>query len=199
MSAIDTDFCRLPIGINNASMCSEVSRLLTKSWNPHVNHRDYVGDWDVLPLRCQLEHTNAHPILQCFAMGDGSEWKNLPLMDSLPTIRSLIWSLQCDVKSARLMRLKPGAYIKPHRDRGLCLCKGEVRLHVPILANDEVLFLVNGKVVPMAVGELWYINADKTHSVKNNGGNDRVNLVIDCVVNEWIAEHIKGESMTHSI
>lgn len=67
--------------------------------------------------RCDVSWSIQMRIRFCNALpwGGGSEWKNLPLMDSLPTIRSLIWSLQCDVKSARLMRLKLG-HISSHTE-----------------------------------------------------------------------------------
>ena len=42
----------------------------------------------------------------------------------------------------------------------------------------------------MEAGELWYFNADQIHEVYNRGGEDRINLVIDCVVNDWLREEI---------
>ena len=37
-----------------------------QGWQPHVNASVYSGNWDVLPLRCLTEHSEAHPVLQCF-------------------------------------------------------------------------------------------------------------------------------------
>jgi Aspartyl/Asparaginyl beta-hydroxylase len=37
----------------------------------------------------------------------------------------------------------------------------------------------------MNEGECWYINANFTHSVANNGNEDRIHLVIDGIRNDW--------------
>jgi len=39
----------------------------------------------------------------------------------------------------------------------------------------------------MGPGEAWYLNFDLVHRVENNGAEERVHLVIDCVVNDWLA------------
>jgi aspartyl/asparaginyl beta-hydroxylase (cupin superfamily) len=90
------------------------------------------------------------------------------------------------------MRLKPGAHIKPHRDKGLAMEYGYARFHLPIFAAEQVEFLVNNQQIPMKNGELWYVNADVHHSVKHTGSEDRINLVIDCQVNDWLIEQITG-------
>lgn len=164
--------------------------MLSGEWVDHVNRNDYVGAWDVLPLRCKAEHLDAHPLLQGFALESGDAWQNLPLMKRCPALTAVIDSLQCPVKAARLMRLKAGAHIKPHRDLELGIDYGEARLHLPVFTSDEVIFVVNAKEVPMAAGELWYINADQVHEVRNSGRDDRINLVIDCVANEWLRSRI---------
>jgi hypothetical protein len=38
----------------------------------------------------------------------------------------------------------------------------------------------------MAAGEAWYLDLNLPHSVTNHGPTDRVNLVVDCVVNDWL-------------
>ena len=63
---------------------------------------------------------------------------------------------------------------------------GEARLHVPLCGADAMQFQVAGKPVPMRTGEVWYINADMQHEVINHGDQDRINLVIDCEVNNWL-------------
>lgn len=183
-------FAYLACSISLIDLQAELKYLLQRSWIDHVNRQDYRGSWDVLPLRCQRRHANAHPILQGFSITGEDEWQDLPQLDSCPAIRHLLSHLQCPLKAVRLMRLKAGAEIKPHRDKALSIEFGQARLHVPIQASDEILFLVNRKPVPMRTGELWYINADQEHAVYNRGAEDRINLVIDCVANEWLCEKI---------
>lgn len=164
----------------------DVHVLSQSQWTDHVNSADYNGGWDVLPLRCLRRHRDAHPILQAFAHESEDEWVDLPSMARAPAIAAVVESLQCPVQSVRLMRLKPGAIIKPHQDHQLSLEYGLARLHMPIVMKDDVLFVCNHNPVPMKPGELWYINVDKTHSVRNRGTTDRINLVIDCIANEWL-------------
>lgn len=188
-------FSPIPCEIQLGTLQTEVEALLQRDsaasgWVDHVNKNDYQGSWDVLPLRCQRQHLNAHPILQGFAIAEGSDWENLPVMGQCPEIQRLFNQLQCPIKAARLMRLKAGAEIKPHRDHELSIEFDEARLHVPIHTSDAVGFFVSNKKIPMGAGELWYFNADQVHEVYNRGSEDRINLVIDCVVNGWLREQI---------
>jgi len=183
-------FAKLTCAIQLAALQAEVDRLLQNPWVDHVNKKDYSGGWDILPLRCQRQHISAHPILQGFAIADGDDWENLPVMECCPEIQRLLSQLQCPVKAVRLMRLQAGAEIKPHRDDELSIEYGEARLHIPIHTSDEVSFLVDKKIIPMRAGELWYFNADQIHEVYNRGSEDRINLVIDCMANEWLKGQI---------
>ncbi len=183
-------FAKLTSAIQLAALQAEVDLLLQNPWVDHVNKKDYSGGWDILPLRCQRQHINAHPILQGFAIADGDDWENLPVMERCPAIQHLLNQLQCPIKAVRLMRLQSGAEIKPHRDHELSIEYGEARLHMPIHTSDEVSFLVDKKIIPMRAGELWYFNADQIHEVYNLGSEDRINLVIDCVANEWLKGQI---------
>jgi hypothetical protein len=183
-------FARLPCGATPADLQADTAFLLRQSWVGHVNRRDYQGDWNILPLRCPREHADAHPILQGFAIQGNDEWQDLPLLQECPAIRALLKTLNCPLKSVRLMRLCAGAFIRPHRDQGLALEYGEARLHLPIHTSSDVRFVVDGRRVPMRAGELWYINTDREHEVRNPGKSDRINLVIDCLVNDWLRAQV---------
>jgi hypothetical protein len=183
-------FAKVACTLRLSALQAEVESLLQNPWVDHVNKNDYQGGWDVLPLRCQRQHLSAHPILQGFSIANGDEWENLPVLAQCPAIESIFTQLQCPIKAARLMRLKAGAEIKPHCDQGLSIEFGEARLHIPIHTSVDVSFIVDKKLIPMRAGELWYFNADQVHEVYNRGADDRINLVIDCVANEWLCEQI---------
>lgn len=183
-------FAHLWTAADLCALQAELKVLLGCHWVDHVNRRDYSGAWDVLPLRCQREHLNAHPVLQGFSIAAGDDWQDLAVLTACPAISALLKQLECPLKAVRLMRLHGGALIKPHRDPGLSIEYGEARLHLPLQTSDEVTFLVNQQVVPMQAGELWYINADQEHAVHNRGRLDRINLVIDCVANAWLVEKV---------
>ncbi|OZG70836.1 hypothetical protein BTA51_23645 [Hahella sp. CCB-MM4] len=185
-------FARLDIQVPLEDLKKEVNTLKETDWIPHVNQRGYSGTWDVLPLRSLEEHKNAHPILQGFAIQCGNNWVNLPVLSQLPTVVRVLDSLQCPVKSARFMRLHAGAEIKPHRDRGLSVSFGEARLHIPVECNDHLEFWISDQRVPMQEGEMWYLNVDQTHHVHNRGTRHRINLVIDCVADDWLLRKIQA-------
>ncbi|WP_251372440.1 aspartyl/asparaginyl beta-hydroxylase domain-containing protein [Rheinheimera oceanensis] len=177
-------------------MQQELSLLLQQQWHAHVNKQDYQGGWDVLALRCATQHFNSHGILQSFAIAAGEAWQNLPALEQSPALLRFTTNLPYSLKSVRLMRLHPGAEIKPHRDHGLSLEHGEARLHLPLQTNEQLNFFVNDERVPMQAGELWYINADQVHRVENKGSEPRINLVLDCVVNDHLKEHVYARRST---
>ena len=163
-------------GFNNPMTFSD------DDWRPHYNVMDYEGSWDVLTLRSpggQADSISADPI------GKG-EFADTPYMDKLPAVKQLIAGLHCPLMSVRLLNLKAGAVIKQHRDIELSYEKGEARLHFPIVTNNQVEFYVNDVRINMQPGECWYINANLPHRVANYGTEDRIHLVVDCVVNDWL-------------
>ena len=100
--------------------------------------------------------------------------------------------------SARLLNLRRGAAIKADRDAELAFEKGEARLHVPIVTNPGVEFVIDGERVVMEAGACWYINANLTHRVANHGDTDRIHLVVDCGVNDWLRERFAAAEVSHS-
>jgi mannose-6-phosphate isomerase-like protein (cupin superfamily) len=154
----------------------------SNKWIDHFNKNDYEGDWTVLTLRSPGGSAG-----NIFADLNGTAtYKDTPQMALNPTIKQLCDSLQCDLMSVRLLNLKAGAVIKQHRDIELAFEKGEARLHFPIVTNNDVEFYVNDMRVTMLPGQCWYINANMPHRVSNYGTTDRIHLVIDCIVNDWL-------------
>lgn len=92
--------------------------------------------------------------------------------------------------SARFLNLQAGSVIKQHRDSELAFEKGEARLHFPVFTNPGVEFYCEDERIMLNEGECWYLNANLPHRVANNGNSDRIHLVIDCKVNDWLAGQI---------
>ena len=78
--------------------------------------------------------------------------------------------------------------IHEHRDYNIGPEAGRLRIHIPIRTGEAVRFVVGGRRVRMAPGEMWYLDFGQLHRVDNDGGSDRVHLVIDCVYDEWLRE-----------
>ena len=126
-----------------------------------------------------------------FSDPDWTTWVETPLLTKCPYIQEVLNSLECRKTNVRLLRLEPGGELKEHTDPQLNLqFRNQVRLHVPVFTNELVEFIVNGKVVPLLPGELWYMRLSDPHSVRNYGHAERIQLSIDVVVNEWIENMI---------
>jgi hypothetical protein len=161
----------------------EVEALQKSLWQPHINLSHYAGEWNVLSLRSPggTENIMADAI-------NNEEYTDTPLMQQCPSILALVNGLQCEKLSVRLLSLYPGAIIKEHTDKELCFEKGETRLHFPIFTNQEVEFYLDNDRLQMREGECWYINANLPHRVANKGRNNRIHLVVDCKVNNWLQD-----------
>jgi len=166
------------------------SELLTikEEWQPHFNVSYYEGSWTGLPLRTpDGKHDTIIPDL----MGQ-AEYQDTTYMPYFPSVIKMLSGLNCPVMSVRFLNLQAGAVIKKHTDKGLFFEQGEARLHFPVFTNPDVEFYVDGERVIMSLGECWYMNAHLPHSVANNGTTDRIHLVVDCVVNDWLRSIFKS-------
>ena len=90
------------------------------------------------------------------------------------------------------MRLTPGSVIKEHADLDLSVEDGTARIHIPVTTNEHVEFYLNRSRVVMPVGTVWYLRLSDPHSVHNKGDTDRVHLVIDASVNDWIRDLLQS-------
>ena len=86
---------------------------------------------------------------------------------------------------AMAARLKAGGVIKPHRDKHPSFHFGH-RIHIPIVTNPRVRFMIDGRPYQFRVGEAYEINNQMTHSVMNKGGEDRITFIFDYVPPEQI-------------
>ena len=66
----------------------------------------------------------------------------------------------------------------PHRDSHPSFGAGH-RIHVPIITNPRVRFMIDGRPYQLQVGEAYEINNQKVHSVMNKGAEDRINFIFD--------------------
>ncbi len=110
------------------------------------------------------------------------------LMEKCPYIKSILDEFKVEKKAVRLLNLKPGAVIKEHRDAELCYEMGEARIHIPIMTNPEVEFYVDNERFERLPGSCWYMNFNLPHRINNFGKTDRVHLVFDVVVNDFIRQ-----------
>lgn len=80
-----------------------------------------------------------------------------------------------------LVRLLAGHDIAEHEDKNFSLTHSH-RIHLPIITNDRVHFSVGSETTNMQAGQLYEINNRRTHSVRNEGSEHRVHLILDYVL-----------------
>lgn len=175
---------RLPFTFEPGRLAADLALVQAGEWIPHQQRMHYDGRWSGAPLR---SIAGAADNLLVDAR-EGQEFADTPLLARCVYFREVLGTFRCPVLAARLLRLHAGSSIAEHVDRALDFEDGEVRLHVPIVTSDEVRFYLDGMRLVMAPGECWYTNVNLPHSVENRGTTDRIHLVIDCVVDDWLRD-----------
>jgi hypothetical protein len=168
----------------------ELDLIVAEEYVPHFNTQYYSGEWSAVPLRSvggRARHIYPDPTAK-------TAFADTPLLERCPYAKEILSSLECPQQAVRYLRLKPGSVVKPHTDLALSFGDGEVRLHIPVRTNPDVHFVLEDKRVVMSEGECWYLDLTRTHSVENRGATDRVHLVIDCVVNDWLRNLLLSEA-----
>jgi hypothetical protein len=161
---------------------ADLSRLSSGAWTPHFNTSFFEGDWSGIALRASAADRG----LYAGSTGSPESFTRTEALDACPYFQEVLAAFQCPLKSVRLLRLAPGSIIREHSDFDLGEQLGEVRLHVPVVTNSQVEFYLAGKRVAMDAGECWYLDLSLPHRVQNRGASERVHLVLDCVLNEWL-------------
>jgi mannose-6-phosphate isomerase-like protein (cupin superfamily) len=170
-------------------MQADVMQLEASCWKQHYNKQHYDGEWTVLPLR-SLDG-GIENIYSIGSPGAGvTDYRDTPLLENCHYLQEVLSYFQCEKTAVRLMKLHAGAVIKEHRDTALSLEDGEARLHLPVVTNAAVSFELDNEKLHLQEGECWYLNLSLKHSVRNDGSTDRVHLVVDCRVNDWLHEQL---------
>ncbi len=153
--------------IGKKSIDNTLSQLETYDWKPVWSDKRYAGDyWMTCPIK--------------------EEFVNTPNYDLFPISKEIESLMKCKIKNLMFYAMLPGGDIPPHRDMVGNVGFGGLRLHIPLVTNSKVNFVVDGKKVVMGVGELWALDTSYTHSVSNLGEENRIHVVMDVIVNEWV-------------
>jgi hypothetical protein len=179
------DRLRLPFEFDPTLLARDLQALSSIAWTRHFVRANYDGDWSVIPLRAPAGET--HPIRMIGSDPACRTFVDTPLLDHCPYFAEVMRTFRCPLRTVRLMRLASGSVIKEHTDVDLRFEDGMVRIHIPVVTTDQVEFVLNGSRVAMEAGSAWYLRLSDPHRVVNNGPNDRVHLVLDGFVNDWIA------------
>ena len=177
---------RLPLRFALAPLLAEVSQFADASWVAHFNAGYHDGGWQGVALRAA--GGDAAMLYPDPARRDLT--RDTGFLARCPGIAAALTRLQCPLRAVRVLRLASGSVIREHSDDDLRLEDGEARLHIPLATNPGVEFYVDGQRVIMEPGECWYLNLSLPHRVQNRGAQQRIHLVVDCRVNDWLRAQI---------
>ncbi len=177
---------KFPQTFDTDKLKKELNNFEETDWVGHSNRKGYDGKWMILPFRGPAYAV--HPTQKIYCDPACDEFKNYETLDKAPYVKEIMNIFECDLLNVRYMSLLSGSVIKEHSDDELSYDDGIVRLHIPVSTNKFVNFYLNRKKVKMQEGELWYLKLTDPHAVENLSDQDRVHLVIDCKVNDWITE-----------
>lgn len=178
------DRLRLPFSFDPVRLRRDLDALSSRDWISHFVKQNYEGDWSAIPLRAAAGET--HPLRMIYSDPSATVFEDTPMLAACGYFRQVLAAFDCELQCVRLMRLTPGSVIKEHRDHDLDIEAGAARFHIPITTHSEVDFRLNGSRVEMEAGSVWYLRLSDPHSVANRGPIDRVHLVADAAVNDWV-------------
>jgi hypothetical protein len=176
------NYLQLPFYFDANRLQEEVNRLTADLWQLHYQKLHYEGGWSAIPLRSvggKSDNIIISPL-------ENATYSDTFILNDCPYLQEVLSTFKCPLLAARLLKLDAGAVIKEHRDAELCYEKGEVRIHIPVITNDEVEFYLVGDRMMLKEGECWYMNFNLPHSLHNKSHVDRIHLVIDAKVNGWV-------------
>lgn len=146
---------------------SEYRKIPKNEWKPTWENKKYAGDhWMAIKL---ITHAEKTPHFSLFSSAE-----------------KVIGKFQCKITEMMFYSLLPQGELHPHRDTVGAVGLGGLRFHIPLITNPGVDFRVSGKQVIMNPGELWALDTSYLHSVKNSGTEERVHLVFDVLINDWV-------------
>jgi hypothetical protein len=155
-----------------------ILELSNYNWSPVWADKRYAGD-----------HWMTCPLIEEFA-----KTPNFATFELAAIIES---KMNCKIKNLMFYAMLPGGDIPPHRDMVGNVGLGGLRLHIPIVTNLGVNFVVAGKKVVMNPSELWALDTSYMHSVSNNGNENRIHLVMDVIVNDWVLDLLPAKNVSY--
>lgn len=90
------------------------------------------------------------------------------------------------VVHAEIVSMNPRSRIRTHKDVGDALYLLR-RFHVPIKTNNQAFFIVEDEQFFLREGIAYELNNSKYHSVKNNGEESRIHLIVDVLPSEYLS------------
>ena len=155
------------------------------------------GDWgkDTSRQESFYVHRNTETIMISdfdldWNLSDGYQWQPVAGMEFIIYLLTPIFDHLRSLHNGEIGRcmfakLHAMSNIDAHVDSGNYL-DVSLRHHIAIKTNDNVIFHVGDESIKMALGDIWQINNTNEHWVINNGGSERVHLIVDIIPKAFI-------------
>lgn len=163
---LEQPFVRLPWQFDAERLATELSALDSAPWMPHPS--GMAGN-DALPLVSRHAENNND--------FDGV-MAPTKYLDQSPYMQQVLGAVGEVYGRSRLMRLAAGAQVSQHVDFNYHWYS-RVRIHVPIITNEQVVFHCGDEAIHMAAGECWIFDSWRHHKVVNDSDIVRTHLVFD--------------------
>ncbi len=161
-------FIKLPYQFDTERLKKEVAQFSEDEWQKHP--QGYSGNSAIrLVSHDGGENDDVH----------GAMLPTLNL-ERCPYIQQILAFFGVVVSRSRLMRLAPGGKVPAHSDTNYHWFN-RIRIHIPIITTEDVLFHCDDETVHMKAGDSWLFDNWRVHGVENNSNIHRVHLVIDTV------------------
>lgn len=181
------DLCyKLPLAYDQQLLQEDLQRVLSNvKMVRHFSDDDHDGGWNAIGLIT----SDGDP--QKLRRGD--TYSKTPVLKYAPYIENIIDNLPSRKQRVRLMRLEKQTKVFWHFDAGENMDGAVARLHIPVVTNEKVEFQISHQDVKWNGGEFWYGDFSFPHRLRNGGEEDRVHLVIDLEINEFLRNTIPKE------
>ena len=144
-------------------------------------------DWDI-ETRNQVFYTHRNTksisLIQGFGVDEGKEkthfYKKYYHTKFFERLFGIIKTIAGIGEPVRILftKLHANTVIPMHRDTGVSLSTCN-RIHIPIITNRDVLFIIDGDVRHGIEGDIYEIDNTKEHGVLNKSNQDRIHLIVD--------------------
>ncbi|HEY1997065.1 aspartyl/asparaginyl beta-hydroxylase domain-containing protein [Paraburkholderia sp.] len=156
---------------------AEIAAILDFAGDNQQYSEFHYGDWKTFVIWSQ-SGSDADGVVA----DAGLEAKETPRSKILPSLNTWIRETfdVSRLKLARIHSLGNGVLI-PHKDfvEFEENARPWVRVHVPLVTNDQCLHSENDTVFRMRMGEVWFLDATNLHSAINLSNQRRLNLCLD--------------------
>ena len=159
-------FIRLPFRFDATRLAQEAAQFPPAQWMAHPSG---------LP---------GNSAIALIASGGGDndafvgEKLETPWLRRCPYARQVMAAFGEVLSRSRFMRLEAGAEVRWHVDFNYHWFS-RVRIHIPVVTTEAVVFHCGDARIHMAAGECWIFDSWRRHRVVNGSDRARVHLVVD--------------------